>query len=331
MKLAVYLLCFLIGSTTWAKEDPLPSWREGQTKQSILKFVSEVTTENGKAFVKPEDRIATFDNDGTLWSEVPTVEVEFAKVRFQEVLKKDPSLKQVEPYKSLLEKGKAAVPTLTQKQILDILARTLAGMSEDDFATEAREFYTKARHPKLNLPYAQTGYQPMIELMAYLRANNFKVFISSGGDTSFMRVVATEMYNVPSENIIGSYFTDKTIEQNGKLTIQRTAQLGMMNDKEGKPVGILRHIGKRPIFSAGNVRSGGDVEHLRYSSEGPGTTLQLMINHDDAEREAAYVEKDGRSLAAAKKYGWKIISMKNDWKDIFIKQPALVQSGLQSN
>jgi hypothetical protein len=330
MKLTIYLLCLLMASTTWAKEDPLPSWHEGPTKQSILKFVSDVTTEKGSGFVKPEDRIATFDNDGTLWSEVPTVEVEFAKVRLAEVLQKDPSLKQIEPYKSLLAKGKAAVPLLTQKQILDILARTLSGMTEADFAKESREFYTKARHPKLNLPYSQTGYQPMIELMAYLRENNFKVFISSGGDTSFMRVVATEMYNVPSENIIGSYFTDKAVEQDGKLVIQRTSQLGMMNDKEGKPVGILRHIGKRPIFSAGNVRSGGDVEHLRYSSEGPGVTLQIMNNHDDAEREAAYEEKDGKSLAAAKKYGWKVISIKNDWKDVFMKQPALVQSNQES-
>lgn len=326
MKISMYLICLLIASTTWAKTDPLPSWREGQTKQSILKFVSDVTTEKSSSYVKPEDRIATFDNDGTLWSEVPTVEVEFAKVRLQEVLRQYPGLKQTEPYKSLVTKGKAAVPTLTQKQILDILARTLAGMTEDEFANEAREFYTKARHPKLNLPYAQTGYQPMIELMAYLRENNFKVFISSGGDVSFMRVVATEMYNVPSENIIGSFFTNKTIEKNGKLSIQRTAQLGMMNDKEGKPVGILRHIGKRPIFSAGNVRSGGDVEHLRYSSEGPGATLQLMINHDDAEREAAYAEKDGKSLAAAKKYGWKVISIKNDWQEVFMKQPSLVKS-----
>jgi hypothetical protein len=326
MRLSIYVLCLLIASAAWAKEDPLPSWREGQNKQSILKFVSEVTTEKGLGYVKPEDRIATFDNDGTLWSEVPTVEVEFAKVRLHDVLAKNPSLKQTEPYKSLLAKGKAAVPLLTQKQILDIMARTLSGMTEDEFTKEAREFYSKARHPKLNLPYSQTGYQPMIELMAYLRENNFKVFISSGGDISFMRIVANEMYNVPSENVIGSFFTDKTIEQNGKLIIQRTAQLGMMNDKEGKPVGIQRHIGKRPIFSAGNVRSGGDVEHLRYSSEGPGTTLQLMINHDDAEREAAYAEKDGRSLDAAKKYNWKVISMKNDWKDIFTKQPALVDN-----
>jgi hypothetical protein len=326
MRLSIYAICLLIASAAWAKEDPLPSWREGQNKQSILKFVSEVTTEKGPGYVKPEDRIATFDNDGTLWSEVPTVELEFAKVRLHDVLAKNPSLKQTEPYKSLLTKGKAAVPLLTQKQILDILARTLSGMTEDEFAKEAREFYSKARHPKLNLPYSQTGYQPMIELMTYLRENNFKVFISSGGDISFMRIVANEMYNVPPENIIGSFFTDQTIEQNGKLIIQRTAQLGMMNDKEGKPVGIQRHIGKRPIFSAGNVRSGGDVEHLRYSSEGPGTTLQLMINHDDAEREAAYAEKDGRSLDAAKKYNWKVISMKNDWKDIFTKQPALVDN-----
>ncbi|MNJ96863.1 haloacid dehalogenase-like hydrolase [compost metagenome] len=317
MRYFVGLLILFFTVFAGAASDPLPSWKEGDVKQSILKFVSDVTTAGGPRFVKVADRIATFDNDGTLWSEVPTVEVEFTKMRLKEVLDTNPALKNREPYKSLLAKGKAAIPMLTQEQILDIMSTTHSGMTEEEFARETTEFFAKARHPKLKVPYTQTTYKPMLELMSYLRNNDFKVFISSGGDLSFMRVVANNIYGVPPENTIGSFFKDKTIERNGKLEIERTAQLEMINDKEGKPVGIVRHIGKRPIFSAGNVRSGGDVEHLRYSSEGKGPSLQLMINHDDAVREAAYQEKDNRSLNAAKKYKWKVVSMKNDWREIY--------------
>ncbi|WII71608.1 HAD family hydrolase [Bdellovibrio sp. 22V] len=320
-----FLLVVFCLQSAVAATDPLPSWNNGEIKQSIIKFVEDVSRTGSPTFVKPEDRIATFDNDGTLWSEVPTVEVEFTKVRLQEVLEKDPSLKNKEPYKSLLAKGKAALPMLSQKQILDIMARTHSGMSEEEFEEQVRSFFETARHPKLQVPYTQTTYKPMLELLSYLRENGFKTFISSGGDIAFMRAVAFNIYSIPPENIIGSFFVDKTIEKNGRLEVMRTANLGLMNDKENKPVGIVRHIGKRPIFSAGNVRSGGDVEMLRYSSEGQGRTLQLMINHDDVDREAAYQEKDGRSLAAAKKFGWKVVSMKSDWKQVFATEQPLAK------
>ncbi len=320
------LLAFALvfsSSTHAAGTDPLPSWQDGNLKKSIIEFVSEVTMKAGSRFVPPEDRIATFDNDGTLWSEVPTIEVEFTKNRLQEALKKNPNLKKQEPYLSLL-KG-TPVTQLTQKQILEIVALTHTGMSEEEFSSEVREFFRTALHPKLQVPYTQTVYQPMLELLAYLRANDFTLFISSGGEISFMREVATTIYGVPSQNIIGSYFVDKLEEKNGRLVAVRTSALGLINDKENKPIGILRHIGKRPIFSVGNERSGGDIAHLRFSRESALPNFQIMINHDDEVREAAYSEKDNASLAAAKKFGFKVLSIKNDWKQVFPSQKSIAK------
>lgn len=321
MRGIAFVIIVFCALTCWGASDPLPSWNDSKVKEAIVKFVTDVTTKGNSHYVEPENRIATFDNDGTLWCEVPTVEVEFAKRRLHEVLEHEPTLKNKEPYYSLLTKGKAAIPTLSQKEILEIVAKALAGMSEETFEKEAKDFFATAKHPKMQVPYSQTAYQPMLELLAYLKDSGFKNFISSGGDIAFMRIVTEDMYGIPPERIIGSFFVDKTMDKNGKLEIFRTSTLGLMNDKDNKPVGIVRHIGRRPIFSAGNVRNGGDIAHLRYSSEGSGETLQLMINHDDADREAAYQEKDNASLNAAKKFGWQVVSMKKDWKQIFKTQP----------
>ena len=314
----LFLITLLLSLNVFAKEDALPSWKDGENKQSIVSFIEKITDKDSKEFVKPEDRIATFDNDGTLWSEVPTVEVEFTKMRLQELMKKNPKLAQQEPYKSLMAHEKAKTQP-SPKELMEIFAVTHAKMTEDEFAQDVKTFFQVARHPKLNVPYTQTAYKPMLELITYLKKNNFDVFICSGGDTSFMRVVGTQVYGIPSQNIIGTNLTDKTIEKDGKLTLVRTDKLELLNDKSGKPIGINRQIGKRPILAAGNVRNGGDVEHLRYSKEGSLPSLQLMINHDDAERESLYSEKDNQSLAMAKKYGWKVISIKNDWGEVFSK------------
>lgn len=313
------IIIYLISQPLFAKEGPLPSWNEGENKQAIIKFVEQITNHRNSEYVEPEDRIATFDNDGTLWSEVPTVEVEFTKMKLKELLKKNPKLAQKEPYKSLLTHRKS--PTqLNQKEIMEIFAETHAGMDENEFAQNVKKFFQDTKHPKLDIPYTQTAYKPMLELLLYLKKNKFEIFICSGGDTSFMRVIATEVYGIPTQNIIGTNLVDKTVEKNGKLVVVRTEKLELLNDKDGKPVGINRQIGKRPIFAAGNVRSGGDIDHLRYSQEGDRHSMQIMINHDDFKREAAYGEKDNQSLNMSKKYGWKIISIKNDWKEIFSKQ-----------
>jgi phosphoserine phosphatase len=319
------ILSLLISQTLIAKADVLPTWKDGENKQAIIKFVEKVIDKKSPEYVKPEDRIATFDNDGTLWSEVPTVEVEFTKMRLKEMIQKDPKLAQKEPYKSLVMHKKSP-PKLNQKEMMEVFATTHAGMNENEFAQSVKGFFQQAKHPKLNVPYTQTAYKPMLELISYLKENEFSVFICSGGDTSFMRVVATEIYGIPSQNIIGTSLKDKTVEKDGKLSVIRTDKLDLLNDKEGKPVGINRQIGKRPIFAAGNVRSGGDIDHLRYSKEGALPSLQLMINHDDAKRESAYNEKDNQSLNMAKKYGWKIISIKDDWGDVFSKTKVEVST-----
>lgn len=316
----IFILICACSETKVVVTDPLPSWNEGPIKQRVLQFVRDITLKGGIKYVSPEDRIATFDNDGTLWSEVPLVEVEFTKERLRSLLKKNPSLASRRPYKGLETKGKGALPDLTPKDIMEIMAVTHGGMSEEQFAEDVKSFFKNSISPRFNVAYQKLTYQPMVELVRYLQSQDFKVFICSGGDTSFMRVVASEIYGIPPENIIGSFFNDKTIEKNGKLSILRTSKLGLLNDKAGKPVGILRHIGRRPIFAAGNVRSGGDIEHLRYSSEGRLPSLQLMVNHDDAERESAYAEKDGASLKAAKNFNWQVVSMKNDWKRIFSEE-----------
>jgi hypothetical protein len=325
---ATFLVSFLFAIFTLsapAATDPLPSWNDGEVKRSIFHFVNDVTAKTSPHFVKPEDRIATFDNDGTLWSEVPNVEVEFTKMRLKDVLDRNASLKKQEPYKTLLSRGKAPVPFLTQKQILDIMARTHSGITEDEFREQVKDFFANTKHPKFQVPYAQTTYKPMLELISYLKNNGFQVFICSGGDTSFTRVAATDIYGIASENVIGSYFVDKTIEQDGKLIIMRTSALAMLNDGPNKPIGIMRQIGKRPIFAVGNERTGGDIAHLRFSSEGRGSSLQIMINHDDPIREFSYSEKDRTSLFAAAKYHWQIVSIKNDWKQVFSTSPSLAR------
>lgn len=312
---------FILGAMVFVNAvfamDQLPSWNEGPAKKAILEFVSKVTNEKGPDYVQPADRIATFDNDGTLWTEVPTVEAEFTKVQLAKLLKKNPELKKKEPYKTILSKSKTHIADLSKEQIMEIMARTHSGMTEEEFASEVKEFFNTARHPKLDVPYTRTTYKPMQELLDYLRGHQFKIFISSGGDTSFMRVVATQIYGIPSENIIGTSFEDKLVQKDGKIEVMRTGKFDLLNDRENKPVGIYQHIGKRPIMSVGNVRNGGDVEHLQFSSENEKLNLQLLINHDDAAREAAYSEKDGKSLKAAATYGFEVVSIKKDWKEIY--------------
>lgn len=297
--------------------DPLPSWNEGPTKSSIIEFVENATNERNKNFIQPEDRIATFDNDGTLWSEVPTVEVAFINSQLKQALARKPSLMKKEPFRSVVRGGEAAVAKLKMTDIITLMTTALSGMTEDEFASQSRTFLQTNEHPKYRVPYQNMTFKPMTELVGYLQKAGFKVYICSGGDVTFMRVIAPEIYNIPPENVIGAYFADKTVERAGKLVLLRTPKLISTNDMAEKPVNIAQRIGRRPVFAAGNVRSGGDIEHLRYSSEGPLPSLQLMINHDDADREAAYGEANNASIIAAKKFNWHIVSIKNDWKQIF--------------
>lgn len=297
--------------------DPLPSWNDGSTKKAIIEFVENATTEGHKNFIQQEDRIATFDNDGTLWSEVPIAEVSFINNQLKQALARNPALMRKEPFRTITRDGEKALAKLKMKDIITIMTTALSGTTEEEFASQARTFLQTAQHPKYRVPYQNLTYKPMMELVSYLQHEGFKVYICSGGDVAFMRVIAPEIYNIPVENVIGSYFVDKTVERAGKLVIMRTAKLITTNDQAEKPVNILQRIGRRPVFAAGNVRNGGDIEHLRYSSEGTLPSLQLMINHDDADREAAYAEPNNASLIAAKKFNWHVVSIKSDWKQIF--------------
>ncbi|MGH9752248.1 MAG: HAD family hydrolase [Blastocatellia bacterium] len=298
--------------------DPLPSWNDGAAKRGIIDFVARVTKGGGPDFVPVADRIATFDNDGTLWVEKPLpVEVYFTLARVKELAAKGPQLKERQPFKAALEGDAAYFHEAGAKAILELLLATHAGMTQERFADEARQFMDRARHPTLDRLFTKIVYQPMIELLVYLRRNGFQTWLCSGGTIDFMRVFAPQIYGVPVEQVIGSELKRELRLQDGRLVIWRLPEIDAVNDKEGKPVGIDRHIGKRPIFVAGNVLSGGDIAMMEYSKGRAGPSFQLLINHDDDAREFAYAEKDNASLNAAKKYGFTVVNIKSDWKMVF--------------
>ncbi|MHA7633450.1 HAD family hydrolase [Corallococcus sp. M7] len=297
--------------------DPLPSWNDGPVKQSIIDFVTRATTEGGPGYIPPEERIATFDNDGTLWQEQPVVQGAFLLEQVKAAVKEDASLAKRQPFKAVLEGDVALLSAMDEPQLMELFAVTHKGKTQDEFAREARAFFQTARHPKLGVPYTQLAYAPMLELLQYLRANGFQTWISSGGGTDFMRVVSEDTYGIPPQQVIGSDLREKFDEGNGHPVLRREARVEHVNDKAGKPVGIERHIGRRPVFAAGNVRSGGDIQMLQYTKEQPRPGFSLLINHDDAEREFAYQEKNDASLKAARDGGWIVVSMRDDWKRVF--------------
>jgi hypothetical protein len=304
-------------SGTFAQNDPLPSWNDGPLKQKIIRFVTSAVSP-GEGYVKEPERIAMFDNDGTLWCEQPTVEAEFAKSRLMGKAKTDAALREtIARVSAAMKNGKSAD---VQRDILSLLAASHSGLSEEEFADAVRVWLSTARHPKSGRPFTEMHYQPMQELLTYLRENKFQIFLCSGGTLEFMRVFAPALYRIPRQNIIGSSINLETrYNNNGETDVYRKPGIARINDKDGKPVGIELHLGIRPAFVGGNVRSGGDIAMMRYSQGRPSASLQILVNHDDAEREFAYAEKDNFSLNAATKYGFTVISMKRDWKQIFPK------------
>jgi phosphoserine phosphatase len=300
------------------QSDPLPSWNDGAAKRGIINFVTRVTREGGPDFVPAVDRVATFDNDGTLWAEKPLpVEVYFILTRVKALAAKDPSLKERRPIKAALEGDAAYFHEAGAKAVLDLLVATETGMSQERFAAEARRFIEKGRHPKLDRPFIEIAYQPMMELLGYLRLNGFQTWLCSGGSIDFMRAFAPQFYGITIDQVIGSEVKRESRMEGDRLAVWRLPEIEAINDKEGKPVGIDRHIGKRPIFVAGNVGNYGDIAMMQYSKGRHGPSFQLLINHDDAAREFAYGEKDNASLNAAKKQGFTVVSIKSDWKTVF--------------
>jgi phosphoserine phosphatase len=310
-------------SAQGAGPDPLPSWNDCAAKRGILDFVARVTKAGGPDFVPVPDRIATFDNDGTLWAEKPLpVEVYFTLDRLRDLAARNPGLKERQPFKAALEGDTAFFREAGEKAVVELILATHTGMTQDQFAAEARQFFESERHPKLNRPFTEIAYQPMIELLGYLRQKGFQIWLCSGGTIDFMRVISQRLYGVPIDQVIGSEFKRESRIEGDRLVVWRLPEIDAVDDKEGKPVGIDRQIGKRPIFVAGNVFSGGDIAMMRYSKGRAGPSFQLLINHDDAEREFAYSEKNDESLDAAKRFGFTVANIKSDWKTIFVPGQA---------
>ena len=300
--------------------DPLSSWNDGNVKRSILDFVMRVTTEGGAEFVPPEERIAVFDNDGTLWSEQPFyIQLAFALDRVKALVPEHPEWRTTQPFQAVLEDDHQALGAAGMKGLLELVAATHTGMTSDEFDRTAREWFATARHPRFNRPYTDLAYQPMVELLGHLRANGFKTYIVSGGGIEFMRVISERLYGIPPEQVIGSSVKIKYELRNGVPVIVRLPELDFFDDKEGKPVAIQKFIGRRPIAAFGN--SDGDQQMLQWTAAGPGRRLMLLVDHTDAEREFVYrVSPMGRlelALDEAHQRGWTVVSMKDDWKRIF--------------
>jgi phosphoserine phosphatase len=310
---------------TWAgagkADDPLPSWNEGPSKKAILDFVARVTTEGGREFVPVDRRIATFDNDGTLWPEQPMyTQVVFALDRIEVLSASHPEWKETQPFKAALERDWKTIAAGTPRDRLELLAATHAGMTTDEFDKIVSKWILQARHPRFNVPYTDLAYRPMLEVLAYLRASGFTNFIVSGGGIEFMRPWSERVYGIPPERVIGSAIKVKYEERDGKPVLVRLPEIEFIDDKAGKPAGIHRAIGRRPVIAFGN--SDGDYEMLRYATASPGPRLGLIIHHTDAQREFEYdrqapVGRLEKALAEAPQYGWIVVDMKAEWKAIF--------------
>ncbi len=304
-----------------AQTDPLPSWNDGPVRQAIVKFVEAVTTQGGPQFVAPEARIAVFDNDGTLWSEQPMYfQGFFAFDRVKALAPKHPEWKTKQPFKGILENDMKAVAAAGEKGLGEVIAATHSGMTTDEFARTVTEWLGQAKHPKLQRPYTDLVYQPMLELLAYLRANGFKTFIVSGGGVEFMRVFTEQVYGIPPEQVVGSVGETKLELRNGKPVLVKLPKINLVDDKAGKPVGINRFIGRRPILAFGN--SDGDQQMLEWTAAGDGARFMGIVRHTDAAREWAYDRQSSigrldKALDEATQKGWTVVDMKQDWKVIY--------------
>jgi hypothetical protein len=312
------LVCTSLGSdlATAQAADPLGSWNEGKTKQSIMEFVKKTTTPGSPDFVPPAERIATFDNDGTLWTEKPMyVQLFFALDRVKELAPQHPEWKDKEPFAALLKGDVKAAMAGGQKAALEIVMATHAGMTTSDFEKIVKDWIATARHPQTRRLYTEMVYQPMLELLAFLRANGFKTFIVSGGGIEFMRPWADPVYGIPPEQIVGSSIKTKYEMRADGPVLVRLPEVNFIDDKDGKPIGINSHIGRRPLAAFGN--SDGDIQMLEWATAGKGTRLALLVHHTDAEREYAYNEGAVKALAEAQAKGWTVVNMKQDWKVIY--------------
>jgi phosphoglycolate phosphatase-like HAD superfamily hydrolase len=324
---ALLLVVTLIATSALAQSAPLASWNDGPASQAIVDFVKATTDKAGPNYVPPEDRIATFDQDGTLWVEHPLyTQATFAIDRVHALAPTHPEWKSEEPFKTVLSGDPAAMGSLTEKDWTEIIGATHAGMSNEEFQAIAKQWLETAQHPRFKRPYTDLVYQPILEVMGYLRANGFRTYIVSGGGQEFMRAYAERVYGIPPAQIVGSSIVTKYEMKDGKPVLMRLPKVFFIDDHDGKAVGINLFIGKRPYAAFGN--SDGDREMLEWTGAGAGVRLKMLVLHDDAAREYAYGPAAGLPETKlgtftpslydeAKKSGWTVISMKNDWKRIF--------------
>jgi phosphoserine phosphatase len=306
-----------------ASADPLPSWNDGPARDAILAFVASVTDPQGPDYVPPAERVATFDNDGNLWSEKPFYfQLAFALDRVRALAPQHPEWKDQEPFRAVLSGDPEALAGLHLADVLKLVTASHAGMSERAFDESARAWLATARHPRFERPYRELVFQPMLELLAFLRESGFRTWICSGGGIDFVRAFAGEAYGIPPEQVIGSGIAKEfRVGDGGLAGFHRLPKLlEPINDGPGKPVWIQRHIGRRPILASGN--SDGDLQMLQYATSGPGPSLALLLHHDDAEREWAYDEDSavGRldeALVEAQARGWTVVRMKRDFGTVY--------------
>ncbi|MBY5324756.1 haloacid dehalogenase-like hydrolase [Rhizobium leguminosarum] len=324
----IYLMIIALGvalvhaTSAFAQSDPLPSWNDTASKVAIVSFVEKVTGQGSPDFVPETERIAVFDNDGTLWVEHPMyVQLAFALDRVKTLAPQHPEWKETQPFKAVLDGDMKTLAASGEKGLVELIMTTHAGMTSSDFQKIVTDWLASARDPKFKRPYTELVYQPMVELLAYLRANGFKTFIVSGGGIEFMRPWAEKVYGIPPEQVIGSSIKTEFRMQDDTPTLYRLPEVNFIDDKAGKPVGINQHIGRRPIAAFGN--SDGDLQMLQWTTMAGGPArLGVLIHHTDAEREYAY-DRDtefgrlDKALDAAAITGWTVVDMKADWKQVF--------------
>ncbi len=311
-----------VATAAQAQEDPIPSWNDGAPKTAILDFVAAVTTEGGPDFVPVDARVATFDNDGTLWVEHPMyVQLAFALDRVKALAPERPEWKTTQPFQAVLEGDMKALAAAGQKGLMEIVAATHTGISTEDFTQIASDWIATAKDPRWGKPYTELVYQPMLELLDYLRANGFRTYIVSGGGIEFMRPWTERVYGVPPAQVVGSSTETKFEIVDGKPALMRLPKIDFVDDGPGKPVGINAHIGQRPIAAFGN--SDGDMQMLQYATmAAPGRTLGMIVHHTDAEREYAYDRETDfgrldKAMDDAPAEGWILVDMAKDWKAVF--------------
>jgi len=303
------------------KTDPLPSWNEGVTKTAIIDFVTEVTKAESENFIDIADRIATFDNDGNLWSEQPAYfQLFFAIDRIKALAPQHPEWKTEQPFKAVLENNMEELAQQGEHGLVELVMASHAGNTTEEFEAIVKEWLATAKHPRFDRPYTDLVYQPMLELLDFLRANGFKNFIVSGGGIDFMRPWVEEVYGIPRDQVVGSIIVKEFVNEDGNPVIKRLGKLEFNNDKEGKPIGIQKFIGRKPVFASGN--SDGDLQMLQWTASGDGLRFMLYLHHTDSIREWAYdreshIGRLDKGLDEAKEKGWTVINMKEDWKVIY--------------